>query len=121
MITYLGRQHQSTWNYDCEGNPVGTHRITEYMSYLNKNFITSDSWYDPEGRLTPGPNGYARVEYGYDGRIQTKITYYAEDGSLYYYKKAGYAIMESVYEKGIKQSTYYYGKDNNRILQKKKV
>ncbi len=115
VITYLGRQHQSTWNYDREGKPVGTHRITEYMPYLNKNLIISDSWYDTENQMAPGPNGYARVEYGYDGRIQTKVSYYAEDGSLYLYKKAGYAVMESVYEKGLKKSTHYYGKDNQLI------
>ena len=96
-ITYLGRQHQSTRNYDAKGNPVGAHRITEYKKYQAINLVTSDSWYDTENKLTPGPNGYARVEYEYEGRTRSKITYIAADGSLYYYAKAGYAKMVSEY------------------------
>ena len=66
---YRGGYHEGTWQYDPAGNPVGTHRITEY-SKKNKSQITSDSWYDLEDHLTPGPDGYARVENDYYGKYK---------------------------------------------------
>ena len=109
---YRGRKHQSTWNYDLDGNPVGTHRITEY--YAN-NQVKSDTWYDAENNLLAGPDGYAKVEYKYNGRTKSRIAYIGEDGAPYYNAKEQYATMESVYKNGKIQSTYYYGADGNPV------
>ena len=60
---YLNGKHASTWRYDPDGNPVGWHRITEYAQISTFQMVTSDTWYDADGNLTAGPDGYARVEY----------------------------------------------------------
>ena len=60
-IRYSNGKHAETWEYDVEGNPTGTHRISEYGDVKGKQRLLSDSWYNAEGRLTPGPNGYAKV------------------------------------------------------------
>ena len=70
---YRGRKHQSTWNYDQDGKPVGSHRITEY--YPNSQ-VKSDTWYDEENNLATGPDGYARVEYKYNGRKKSRPAAY---------------------------------------------
>ena len=112
VITYTGQYHQSTWNYDSEGNPVGAHRVSEYIQNKKKKLLVSDTWYDTEGNLTPGPDGYARVENKYQGRTKCGVTYIAADGSLFYSPKAGYARMETVYNGKKIISTHYYGKND---------
>ena len=115
-ITYFHGYHKSTWNYDAEGKPVGWHRVSEYKQYSKKRFlVTSDTWYDPDGNLTAGPNGYARIENEYEGKTKSKVAYIAADGSLFYDKNARYAKMDSVYKNGKIQSTHYYGKNNELI------
>ena len=115
VITYEGRQHQSTWNYDADGNPVGTHHITEFIPYQKLMLVASDSWYDADNQLTPGPKGYARVEYKYEGRTRIGISYLSADGTPFYLKSAGYARMDSVYQNGKPVTVCYYGKDNELI------
>ena len=106
VITYFQGKHKSTWNYDPEGNPVGTHQISEYKPYMKIYLLVSDSWYDTDNHLAPGTNGYARVEYEYEGKTRSKVSYLSEDGTPYYYKKTGYATMISKYHQGRIQSTH---------------
>ena len=114
-IKYEKRKHKSTWNYDAEGNPVGSHRISEYKYYGMKIQLVSDTWYDTDGNLTPGPKGYARVEYEYDGDMTTRLSYIAADGSLYYLSSAGYAQVTATYKNKKVISMHYYGKDNELV------
>ena len=112
VVTYQGYYRQSVWEYDPEGNPVGIHNITEYEKISGRTLVVSDSWYDAEDKLASGPNGYARVEYEYDGKNRSKTTYISSDGSLYFYKKAGFAIKETKYERSNIIAEYYYGADH---------
>ena len=117
-LQYEGNHLISTWNYDPEGNPVGTHRILEYKKHDKAFLVTSDTWYDTEGQLAHGPNGYARVEYEYNARNKTRVAYISPDGSPFFYKKDGYATMVSEYNYDKILSTYYYGSDNELIAGK---
>lgn len=97
---------------------MGTHRILEYKKHNKAFLVTSDSWYDTEGQLARGPNGYARVEYEYNARNKTRVAYISPDGSPFFYKKDGYATMVSEYNYDKILSTYYYGSDNELIAGK---
>ena len=113
--TYFKKRHESTWYYDAEGRPVGSHRISEYEIIKLKTCLISDSWYDPDNQLISGPNGYARVEYEYDGTMVSKISYIAADGSLYYMPSEGYAKVITSYNKNKVSARYYYGEKDELI------
>nr|MCR5565576.1 hypothetical protein [Clostridiales bacterium] len=114
-VKYENKRHKSTWKYDAEGNPVGTHQISEYINYGTKKLLASESWYDTEGKLTPGPKGYARVEYEYDGNLTSQISYIAADGSLYFLASAGYAKATATYKNKKTSSMYYYGSNEELV------
>ena len=101
-ISSKGREE---WQYDAKGEPVNTHRITLYATGTQ---VKSDSWYDADNHLTAGPNGYARMEVKYKDNIETRVSYYDENGNLFYYAKAGYARMEQdVAQTRATESRYY--------------
>lgn len=108
---YWYNKHHTTWEYDPEGNPVNLHRITEFCGDEHPSLIRNDSWYDTEGNLAAGPNGYARVEYEYRRTTVRKTTYLDADGGLYYYAGEGYAVKEYTYKDNRIHELNYYGAD----------
>ena len=111
VTKYENKRHISTWQYDPEGNPIGWHRISKYGKHGRYTLMESDTWYDPDGNLTAGPNGYARVEYGYSVITKNRTAYIGADGNPYYYEKAKYATQESKYKEGKIMETRNYGAD----------
>ena len=105
---------KETSEYDAEGRLI-RRGVTEYVDEQKSNLIKSQAWYDDQGKLTPGPNGYAKVIYEYNKRKKRHVAYYKPDGSLFFYAKDGYAEMEEVYEKGVLKELHYYGEDGQLI------
>ena len=109
---YIYRSHVSTWEYDKDGNPVNLHRISEHGIQDKPGLITKDGWYDAEGNPAAGPEGYAWVEYRYNGLAKVSYTaYYNADGSLFFHEKKGFAVEEYVYEHLTLRELNYYGAD----------
>jgi len=109
------KYHISTWHYDTQGNPVGIHRVTEYVRIGNDQKVKSDTWYNTEDGLAAGPEGYARLEYDYEGTHISRIAYLGADGAPYLYKKAGYATMLTVYQNGRMTEESYLGWEGELI------
>lgn len=105
---------KETSEYDAEGQLI-RHGVTDYVDEQKSNLIKEQAWYDGQGELTPGPNGYAKVIYEYNKRKKSHVVYYKPDGSLFFYAKDGYAEMEEVYEKGVLKELHYYGEDGQLI------
>ena len=105
---------KETSEYDAEGQLL-RRGVTEYVDEQKSNLIKSQAWYDCQGELTPGPNGYAKVIYEYNKRKKCHVAYYKPDGSLFFNVKDGYAEMEEVYEKGVLKELHYYGEDGQLI------
>jgi len=110
------RYHLSTWRYDTAGNPVGLHRLTEYVQIGGKQKVLTDTWYSVGGEMAAGPDGYARLEYDYVGGGASRIAYFNADGSPFLNTKAGYAAMRSEYDKnGRVIKEWYTGRENELI------
>ncbi|MBR2823409.1 MAG: hypothetical protein IKE24_06975, partial [Clostridia bacterium] len=117
---YSGKRHLESRYYDTEGNlfSSGTQYARMTTVYPEDDASkwtkpTSVTYYDENDNLMRGPNGYARVEYEYGpaGSGVSKTTYLDENGNLYYYQKAGYAVMERTYKNGRFVKDAYYGAD----------
>lgn len=108
-LQYGGNHLISTWCYDPEGNPAGTHRILEYKKHNKAFLVTSDSWYDTEGQLARGPNGYAKVKRTYDTYGKVIIdSYYDENDQPMMVELLGYARVKNIYLSNHLVRTEYY-------------
>ena len=117
---YEGKKHIETRYYGTDGKLFRDSkqfaiRRTEYSDDKKLKWVQplSDSYYDADENLMRGPNGFARVEYEYVGGTgrASRTTYLDENGDLYYYKKAGYAVLERTNKQGHFVKDAYYGAD----------
>ena len=115
---YLGKSKTATRTayLDAEGNLFYNSRVgyAVYEREHKGSVITADAYYGADGKLCPGPKGYARVElyYGNESKPVSE-TYFDENGNPYRMPGGYYALKRKYAPRGrIGEESYYDAEGN---------